>query len=264
MRLRSAARRASKQRPEQRAAQRGKLAVERGVRACLGRGRAGGQKRLDLPGQLAALAGVLAACHSRAASPRGSPGRSDHPCRAPRRSARRLRCRTGRRADCRSVRRPRCPGRGPRSVGRRRKASASDRRPSGRRRGCRRGDRSTARPGRRLNREVLHRPDLDLLAALSTRHGRERRRVGPRRSSSDQVTPLPHSGCACVTAPSMRNVAVTGLRQPTATRSVGEGCTATLCGFMLPGMRTAGRTSWRATRQFGEAPAVDELVATRS
>ena len=30
----------------------------------------------------------------------------------------------------------------------------------------------------------------------------------------------------------------TGLRQPTTTRSFGDGCTATLCGFMLPGMRT--------------------------
>ena len=29
-----------------------------------------------------------------------------------------------------------------------------------------------------------------------------------------------------------------GLRQPTAACSVGEGWTATLCGFMFPGMRT--------------------------
>ena len=36
----------------------------------------------------------------------------------------------------------------------------------------------------------------------------------------------------------MRTVAAIGLCQPTAARNVGEGCTATLCGFMLPGIRT--------------------------
>lgn len=49
---------------------------------------------------------------------------------------------------------------------------------------------------------------------------------------------MPHSGCACVTLPSTRIVAVTGLRQPTTACNVGEGCTATQCGFILPGMRT--------------------------
>ena len=60
----------------------------------------------------------------------------------------------------------------------------------------------------------------------------------PRRNSSAQVTPLPHSGCACWIVPSTRNVVATGLRQPTTTRSFGDGWTATPCGFMLPGTRT--------------------------
>ena len=64
-------------------------------------------------------------------------------------------------------------------------------------------------------------------------------RVPPRRSSSDHVTPFPHSGCACVTFASTRIAAVTGLRQPTAECSVGDGCTATLCGFIVPGTRTS-------------------------
>jgi acyl-CoA synthetase (AMP-forming)/AMP-acid ligase II len=63
-------------------------------------------------------------------------------------------------------------------------------------------------------------------------------RVAPRRSSSDHATPLPHSGCAWVTRASTRNVAASGLRQPTAALSVGEGCTTTPWGFMLPGIRT--------------------------
>ena len=42
-------------------------------------------------------------------------------------------------------------------------------------------------------------------------------RVLPRRSWSDQVTPLPHSGWARATWPSTRSVAATGLRHPAAT-----------------------------------------------
>ena len=90
----------------------------------------------------------------------------------------------------------------------------------------------------RLNREVFDRPRLSPALLPCAMPLASRCRVAPRRSSSDQVTPLPHSGCACVTLRSTRKVAVTGLRQPTAARSVGDGCTATLCGFMLPGMRT--------------------------
>ena len=65
------------------------------------------------------------------------------------------------------------------------------------------------------------------------------RRSPPRRSSSDQVRPLPHSGWAWTTRDSIRARPVIGLRQPTATFRVGEGWTATLRGFRIPGMRTS-------------------------
>src|SRR3954452_12730789 len=63
-------------------------------------------------------------------------------------------------------------------------------------------------------------------------------RIVPRRRFRDHVTPLPHSGWAGATEAAMFMAPVIGLRHPTAARSVGEGCTATLCGFMLPGIRT--------------------------
>ncbi len=63
-------------------------------------------------------------------------------------------------------------------------------------------------------------------------------RVLPRRNSTAQVTPAPHSACARVIVPSTRNVAATGLCQPIAAFSVFDGCTATPRGFMLPGTRT--------------------------
>ena len=46
---------------------------------------------------------------------------------------------------------------------------------------------------------------------------------------------------------SIRMVASSGLRQPMHACKVGEGCTATLCGFILPGMRT-GRSDELASR----------------
>ncbi len=102
---------------------------------------------------------------------------SDRPCPARCRSARRLVAEpVGVRIAGQHVARD-VGWRGPRSVGRHRNASASDRRPSGRRRGCRRGGRSAARRGRRSeSRGPSDRPDLDLLAAL--RHAlASRRRV---------------------------------------------------------------------------------------
>src|SRR6185369_9770377 len=80
-------------------------------------------------------------------------------------------------------------------------------------------------------------PDLASLAPWAVPAAR-RRRVAPRRNSSAQDTPLPHSGCAWTTWASTRRFPAIGLRQPTAACSFGEGCTATPCGFILPGMRT--------------------------
>ena len=72
-------------------------------------------------------------------------------------------------------------------------------------------------------------------------------RVWPRRNSSAHVTPLPHSGCACCTLPLSRSAAVTGLRQAITDASVGDGWVATLCGFMVPGMRTMASDEFAST-----------------
>src|SRR5438046_2137599 len=64
-------------------------------------------------------------------------------------------------------------------------------------------------------------------------------RTEPRLRLSDQVTPFPHSGCAGVTEPATRTLPTIGLRQPTAARSVGDGCTATPCAVIFPGIRTS-------------------------
>ncbi len=63
--------------------------------------------------------------------------------------------------------------------------------------------------------------------------------VAPRRSSTVQVTPLPHSGWACVTLPATRTAPASGLRQPTATARLGVGWTATPWARRLPGIRTS-------------------------
>ena len=64
-------------------------------------------------------------------------------------------------------------------------------------------------------------------------------RVAPRRSSSTQLTPLPHSVWECCTKPSTLKVPATGPRHPTITRREGDGCTATLWGRIRPGTRTS-------------------------
>ena len=83
-------------------------------------------------------------------------------------------------------------------------------------------------------------------------------RVAPRRTSSAQVTPLPHSGWAWVTPALTFTLAETGLCQPTTACRVGEGCTATPCGFMLPGTRTCW--SDELARRFGNSPVHQPLT----
>ena len=78
------------------------------------------------------------------------------------------------------------------------------------------------------------------------------------------MTPLPHSGCACCTRPSTRSTALTGLFQPAATRRVGDGCMATLCGFRLPGIRTCWPDELATTlRRLARAPTLHKVVARR-
>ena len=118
-----------------------------------------------------------------------------------------------------------------------RRRSRSGRRPSGRRRGSRRAGRSRAR-------QVAGLHGHPRTARLRPRWRPARRR--PRAAAASPAAQFQRPGHA-VAALGVRvrhaafdraSTPATGLCQPTAARSVGEGCTATPCGFMLPGMRT--------------------------
>ena len=90
-----------------------------------------------------------------------------------------------------------------------------------------------------------------------------RRRRPPRRSSTDQMMPLPQAPCASATVGATRTRPEIGLRQPIETIRLGDGCTATLCGFMRPGTFT----SWSGRigdqdRRLVEAPPLDEFIIT--
>ena len=114
----------------------------------------------------------------------------------------------------------------------------------------------------RLDRELFDRADLHFLAALR----RRRRRaaggsplVGVRATRSRRCR-IP--GGRASPRPRRASSPSTGLRQPTAARSVGDGWTATPCGFMLPGMRTCWSDELASKqRRLVAAPAVDEVVA---
>ena len=137
---------------DERSAQRRELAIQHGVRAVFGRGRAGRQQssgsRRPAAVSRSAVAGRLPARQQRTGRDHRVAGR--RPCRARCRSARRRGCRSGRRADCRRGCRAR--RRAPGSTSRPPPVRASGRRRSGRRRGCRRAGRSRARPGRPAER----------------------------------------------------------------------------------------------------------------
>ena len=53
------------------------------------------------------------------------------------------------------------------------------------------------------------------------------------------MMPLPQAPCASATVGLTRTRPEIGLRQPIETIKLGEGCTATLCGFMRPGTSTS-------------------------
>jgi hypothetical protein len=84
----------------------------------------------------------------------------------------------------------------------------------------------------------------------------------PRRSSRCHATPLPQARCARWTRPVTFTGPSIGLRQPTATRTVGAGCTATLCGCRSPGMlHELVRRIGHNAQGIGADPALHEVVA---
>ena len=75
----------------------------------------------------------------------------------------------------------------------------------------------------------------------------------PRRTSTTQVTPLPQAVWACCTAASIATVAATGLFQARMARSVGEGWTARLLGFIVPGTFTVSSDGLAITERASAA-----------
>ena len=225
-----------------------------------------GREQLSAPRRRAGASrsASVAACQRARSEPAGidRPGLGLRPCPARCRSARRRGGPGGRRGGCRPARRPRRRRRGPRSA---RVAGLGEPQVD---RGQVAGVVAVARADRErdevagLDGEPFDRADLRppcSPARCPRRAGAGSPRGGVRATRSRRCR---IRGGRASRAASTRTSPSTGLRQPTAARRVGEGWTATPCGFMLPGMRTCWSDEFASScGSLVAAPAVDEVVA---